>query len=302
MKKFFRKLFKWFAYSLLVSVVILIGVYIVLAFQMGKPIEVFPVFKEHSKTLVFAHRGGGGLYPENTLEAFQYSAKLGVDFLELDVHSTADGVLVVFHDRNIARITDEKGSVSKMTLAELKKLDAGYNFTTDGGKTFPFRDKGVTIPTLQEIFEALPEMQFNIEPKQAEPSITKPLCEMIRNHKMTDKVIIGSFRQVAVDEFRQYCPEVATSATPQEALTFFTMYKLGLADSYTPPMQALQIPQNLWKMQIVDKNFVEAAHKLNLQVHIWTINETEDMQRLIDAEADGIMTDYPDKLLDLVGR
>lgn len=296
------KVLKWFAYLMLALFVALLGIYIYLAFQIGKPAESRQIFnQENSSPLVFAHRGGG-LFPENTLEAFQYSAKLGVDVLELDIHSTADGVLVVFHDRNIKRTTDDKGSVSKLTLAELKQLDAGYNFTADGGKTFPFRDKGITVPTLEEVFDALPNMKFNIEPKQAEPSVTKPLCEMIMARNMQDKVIVGSFRQVAVDEFREYCPEVATSATPREALTFFAMYKLGLADSYTPPFQALQIPQNLWKLPVVDKQFVEASHKLNLQVHVWTINETEDMQRLIDAKADGIMTDYPDRLLELVGR
>ena len=277
--------------------------YIYLAFQIGKPAGEREIFNPPSAyPLVFAHRGGGGLFPENTLEAFQYSAKLGVDFLELDVHSTADGVLVVFHDRNIKRTTDEKGSVSRLTLAELKQFDAGFNFTADGGKTYPFRGKGITIPTLEEIFTALPEMKFNIEPKQAIPSITMPLCEMIRKHKMTEKVVVGSFRQTAIDEFRGFCPEVATSATPKEALTFFAMYQAGLGESYTPPMQALQIPQNLWKLRVVDEQFVKAAHKLNLQVHVWTINETDNMKRLIEAKADGIMTDYPDKLLEILGR
>lgn len=303
MKKFLRKFFKWTGYFLLGVIVILAGIYIYLAFQTGKPAIERAIFKrEVKRPLVFAHRGGGGLFPENTLGAFEYSAKVGVDFLELDVHSTADGALVVMHDRTVDRTTDGRGKVNELTLAEVKKLDAGYQFSTDGGQTFPFRGQGITIPTLQEIFDAFPNTTFNVEPKQAEPSITKPLCEMIRNKNMTEKVIVGSFRQTAIDEFRAECAEVATSATPSEATEFLTKYKLGLGASYTPPMQALQIPQNVGSLQVISKDFTETAHKLNLQVHVWTINDPADMRRLIDAGVDGIMTDYPDRLLKILGR
>ena len=256
---------------------------------------------KNNRPLVFAHRGGGGLFPENTLEAFDYSAKMGVDFLELDVHSTADGKLVVMHDASVDRTTDGKGKVSNLTLDQLKKLDAGYAFSNDGGKTFPFRGKGITIPTLHEIFNAFPHIKFNIEPKQAFPSITKPMCEMIREHKMTDKVIVGSFRQTAINEFRYFCPEVATSGTPAEVSEFLAMYKTGIAASYTPPMQALQVPVNAGFLNVVSKDFIEAAHRQNLQVHVWTINNPEEMRRLIEMNVDGIMTDYPDRLLEIVG-
>lgn len=302
MKNFLRKFFKWFGYFLLGAVVIFAGIYVYLAMQTGeKAIERTVLKREDAPLLVFAHRGGG-LYPENTLGAFEYSAKMGVDVLELDIHSTADGVLVVMHDGNVDRTTDGSGRVSEKTLAEVKKLDAGYRFTPDAGKTYPFRGQGITIPTLQEIFDALPAMTFNVEPKQAEPSITKPLCEMIRARKMTDRVIVGSFRQMAIDEVRAACPEVATSATPAEVSEFLAMYKIGLGASYSPPMQALQVPQNLRGLQIVTKDFVESAHRLNLKVHVWTINDQAEMQRLIEMKVDGIMTDYPDRLLNLLGR
>lgn len=303
MKKFLRKLLKWFGYFLLGVIAILVVIYVYLAFQTGKPAEEKVIFKkEKTRPLVFAHRGGGGLYPENTLGAFEYSAKIGVDVLELDVHSTSDGTLVVMHDRTVDRTTDGRGKVNELTLAELKKLDAGFKFSNDGGKTFPFRSKGITIPTLQEIFDTLPQMTFNVEPKQAEPSITQPLCEMIRARNMAEKVIVGSFRQMAIDEFRQACPEVATSATPGEATEFLAKYKVGLGESYTPPMQALQIPQNVGSINIVTKEFIETARKLNLQVHVWTINDPNDMRRLIDLGVDGIMTDYPDRMLEILGQ
>ncbi|MDQ2746609.1 MAG: glycerophosphodiester phosphodiesterase [Acidobacteriota bacterium] len=302
--KFLKKILKWFGYFAFAVILILAGVYFYFAMQTGKPAEARAIFQnnEKSRLLVFAHRGGGGLYPENTLSAFEDSAKMGVDFLELDVHSTADGKLVVMHDGSVDRTTGGRGKVSEMTLAELKKLDAGYLFTNDNGATFPFRGQGITIPTLQEIFDAFPNTKFNIEPKQAIPSITNSLCQMIRQHKMTEKTIVGSFRQTAIDEFRRACPEVATAATPTEVSEFLAMYKTGIAASYSPPMQALQIPFNAGFISIVSKEFVEAAHRQNLQVHVWTINDADQMRTLIQMNVDGIMTDYPDRLLNLLGR
>jgi glycerophosphoryl diester phosphodiesterase len=119
---------------------------------------------------------------------------------------------------------------------------------------------------------------------------------------MVDKTIVGSFNQTTIDDFRRECPEVATSASPSEVSRFLALVKAGLGDSYSPPMQALQVPKNLGSLQVVSKEFIETAHRLNLKVHVWTINETAEMQRLLEMGADGIMTDYPDRLLTLLGR
>ncbi len=277
--------------------------YVYLATRTGEKATARAIFmQEKPPFLVFAHRGGGGLFPKNTLDAFKDSAKLGADVLELDVHATSDGTIVVMHDDRVDRTTDGRGKISEMTLAAAKKLDAGYQFSPDGGKTFPFRGKGIEIPTLAEIFDALPQMMFNIEPKQAEPSIIKPLCELIRARKMTEKVVVGSFRQSVIDEFRHTCPEVATAASPTEVTEFLALSKTGLSESYSPPMQALQVPEGLGQLSIITKEFVADAHRKNLKVHVWTINDPVDMQRLVDLGVDGIMTDYPDRLLKILGR
>lgn len=298
-----KKILKIFGYFLLGVILIFAGFYFYLAMQTGRSAEARTIFEnKDARPLVFAHRGGGGLFPENTIEAFKYSVDLGVDVLELDVHSTSDGKLVVLHDRSVDRTTNGQGNVSDLTLDDLKKLDAGYKFTTDGGQTFPFRGKGITVPTLEEVFAAFPTMTFNIEPKQQTPSITKPLCNILREKNATGNVIVGSFRQEVLDEFRAECSEVATSASPAEASKFLAYYKTGIAASYAPPMQALQIPENVGYLNVVSKDFVEAAHKLNLKVHVWTINKPEDMQRLLDMGVDGIMTDYPDRLLNILGK
>jgi glycerophosphoryl diester phosphodiesterase len=251
--------------------------------------------------LVMAHRGGAGLWPENTMLAFERARDLGVDVIEMDVRSTADGVLVVMHDATLERTTDGSGPVSALTLAQLKKLDAGYRFSTDGGKTFPWRGRGLTVPTLDEVFTRLPGMRFNIEPKQESPSIVKPLCRAIREKRMADKITIGAFRQGVLDEFRKECPEVATSAGPGEVAEFLRESRNGGAAGETK-FKALQVPERVMGVRVLTQSFVESARARALQVHAWTVNDAEAMRRLKDLGVDGIMTDYPDRLLAVLGR
>jgi glycerophosphoryl diester phosphodiesterase len=145
-------------------------------------------------------------------------------------------------------------------------------------------------------------MKFNIEPKQQTPSLVEPLCRLIGERKLTDKVVVASFNQTLMDEFRAKCPAVATSAGPSDVTRFLTLYKTGLSESFSPQMQALQIPENAGWMEVVTREFIEAAHKRNLKVHVWTVNQPADMRRLLEMGVDGIMTDYPDRLLDVLGR
>jgi glycerophosphoryl diester phosphodiesterase len=298
----FLRIIKGLSFLGLGGAVIFSGFYAYLSSSNGKPAGEFKIFAEQNKErpLVFAHRGGKGIAPENTLTAFQKSYDLGVDVLELDIHATKDGELVIIHDKTVDRTTNEKGLVADKTLAEIKELDAGYKWTNDDGKTFPFRGKDVKIPTLREVFEAFPDAIINIEPKYEKPSPVKPLCGLITEFKRTDKVIIGSFNDDVLEDFRQTCKGVATSASPSEATGFLARYKVGLDDNYMPKMSALQIPQRIGSFEIVTKDYLKAAHAQNLQVHVWTINKTEDMKHLIEIGVDGIMTDYPDRLLELL--
>ncbi|MBA3240195.1 MAG: glycerophosphodiester phosphodiesterase [Acidobacteria bacterium] len=254
------------------------------------------------RPLVIAHRGGAGLWPENTLHAFEGAAALGADVIETDVRSTADGVLVVLHDATVERTTDGAGSVARMTLPELKRLDAGYRWSPDGGRTFPLRGRGLTVPTLEEVFERLPGMRFNIEPKRDAAPSPQLLCGVIRGRGMEGRVVVASFRASLLEEFRRECPEVATSASPVEAVNFIFRYKIGLADSYSPAMHALQVPEYAGGLRVLTKGLVEAAHKCNLAVHAWTVNDSEAMRRLVGMGVDGVMTDYPDRLLEILGR
>ena len=297
-----RRLLRFTGYLALGVFFVMGAIYTSLAWTEGERADGHVYFQGNgaaARPLVIAHRGGGGLAPENTLEAFRRSVELGVDVLELDVHSTADGALVVIHDRTVDRTTDGGGRVNEMSLAALKKLDAGHRFTADGGQTFPFRGQGVTIPTLDEVLQAFPEMKFNIEPKQATPSLVGPLCNLLKERRMTGKTIVASFNQTLIDEFRQACPDVATSAGPTEVTKFLSLYKTGLTGAFSPAMHALHIPQSAGWLYTVDGDFIRAARERNLQVHVWTVNEIEDMKRLTELGVDGIMTDYPDRLLSL---
>lgn len=299
-----RRRWKWLVAAPLLAVLLAGGtLYAVLSRTKGEAVPEHKYFRQDAgRTLAIAHRGGAGLWPENTLYAFEHAAALGVDVIETDVRVTKDGELVVIHDEGLERTTDGVGRVGSLTLAELKRLDAAYRFSTDGGRSFPLRGSGVSVPTLREVFEALPHMRFNIEPKQAAPPLAAPLCRLIREYGMTDRVLIASFSATTLAEFRRECPEVATSAATGEVASFFTLQGAGLAASYSPAMQALQVPEHAGALHVLTRDFVEAAHGRNLRVHAWTVNAEGDMRRLIEIGVDGIMTDYPDRLLKVLGR
>jgi glycerophosphoryl diester phosphodiesterase len=287
---------------LLGLVSLLIVVYAVLAL-LARPAAEHPFFAQFEHyPLVMAHQGGNGLWPDNTQYAFERAVALGVDVLEMDIHSTADGVLVVIHDSTVDRTTDGAGPVHDLTLAEIKSLDAGYHWTSDDGQTYPYRGQGVTVPTLEELFVAFPTMPMNIEIKQAEPPIAAPLCRLIRETGRVDKVLVASFHDEAIAEFRRECPEVATSTGQNEVIALFVLSKVLLEGAYGPDAEAVQVPEYRSGLHVITPRFVDAAHHRNLQVHAWTINETEDMQRMLDLGVDGIITDYPDRLMDLLGR
>ena len=286
------------------TLLLLLGIgvlYAYLATSDGQRAEQFRVFASRaSHPLVIAHRGGAGIAPENTLEAFRKSSKLGVDVLELDVHFTSDGKLVVIHDRSVDRTTNGSGLVKDLDFAGIRKLDAGFRWTADGGKTYPFRGKGVKVPTLREVFEEFPDAKINVEAKVQTPSPVEPICSLIREFDRVDKTVVASFSDNVLEGFRSNCKGVATSASPSESTNFLAMYKIGLSENFSARMQALQLPKRVFGIEVISREFLRAARERNLQLHVWTVNKREDMKRLIEIGADGIMTDRPDELLALI--
>lgn len=252
--------------------------------------------------LVIAHQGGGDLWPGNTMYAFEHAAELGVDVLEMDLHITGDDVLIIMHDETVDRTTDGSGEIEKMTLSKLKTLDAGYGWTVDEGATYPYRGMGITVPTLEEVFQAFPDYHMTIEIKKTERSMAEPFCALIREYNMQDKVLVASFHDERMEEFRQACPEVATSSARQETTVFVLMSKAFLGRLYSPQFYSLQVPEESSDITVMAAQFVRAAHERNIHVEPWTIDDPEQMQLYIDWGVDGIITDRPDLMLDVLGR
>lgn len=271
---------------------------------LAKPADACPAcLRDLPRPLVIAHQGGEELWPSNTMYAYERAVALGVDMLEMDLHVTADGALVLMHDETVDRTTDGTGLLEEMSLAQVKALDAGYYWTADDGQTFPFRGQGITVATLEEVFQAFPDMPMTIEIKLVENQpVVEPFCQLIRQYNMQDKVLVASFHQDALDQFRAACPGISTSATQNEVISFFVRHALGLAASFSPAAQAVQAPEYRSGLHIVTPGFIDDAHSRGMDVHVWTVNEAADMQRMIDLGVDGIITDRPDILLELLGR
>ena len=254
-----------------------------------------------SRVWVVAHQGGEGLWPSNTMYAFDRAVKLGADMLDLDVHASRDGQLVVIHDDRVDRTTNGQGRVSDLTLEALRSLDAGWYWPQRSKETdpHPFRGQGIRIPTLEEVLAAHASMPMTIEIKQDTPSIAEPFCAALRRHGMTGKAIVASFSDRAMRDFRAACPEVMTSMTEAEVRNL-----LFLGDLSPRPAQAraLQVPVRAAGLEVVTPEFVRFAAARNLVVQPWTINEPEEMRRLVAMGVHGINTDRPDLLLNVLGR
>ena len=275
-------------------------------------VNLFPVkqikqksFFNHTRPLVIAHQGGELLAPSNTMAAFKNAANMGVDVLETDIHITKDGHLVTIHDPSVDRTTNGKGNVSDLTLAELQALDAGYHFQDLDG-SYSFRDKGVYIPTVEEMFKTFNDMKIEIEIKDDNPperieEIASKLWDLIEKYQMEEKIMIGSFDQEILKTFEQYAKgRVAITAGRQEVKSFVVYHKFFLRNLYVPTVDAFQIPVEDSGFDLTDQRLIDGAHRLGMEIHYWTIDDPKTMEKLIDAGADGILTNRPDLLLKLL--
>lgn len=280
-----------------------VAVILVTARLMSKPAPDHPYYSgAGDHPLVIAHQGGDGVWPGETMLAYQNSANLGVDVLEMDIHITADGSLILMHDETVDRTTDGTGEIESMTLAEIKKLDAAYDWSPDEGQTFPYRGQGISTTTLEEVFAAFPDKRMTIEIKKTNTSMAKPFCNLIRKYHMQEKVLVASFHDERLKDFRAECPEVATSSAKNETTVFVLMTKAFLGGYYSPKFNSLQVPEESGGITVMTPGFVRAAHARNLAVEPWTINDEETMRKFIAWGVEGIITDRPDILMKVLGR
>lgn len=266
------------------------------------PHPFFAPFQRYPLVIAHADDTGQGLWPGNTLPFLEGVAALGVDMLELDAHMTADGHVVLLHDDRVDRTTNGQGLVWELSLAQLQTLEVADNWSQDGGATFPYRGRGLHVPTLDEVFARFPNYPMVVEIKQTDPPMGTQLCALIRHHGMQRRVIVPSFSDQAIREFRAACPEVATAASGDEVRAFVLLSYAYFDSTFSPPYHALQVPVRSSGIEVVSPRTLAATHARGLQMHVWTINDPAEMRRLIDLGVDGIMTDRPDLLLDLLGR
>lgn len=262
-------------------------------------------FLEHDGPIAFAHRGGAELWPENTLHAFQGAIDLGIRYIETDLHTTRDGVIVCFHDPLLERTTDGRGLLCEKTLDELRRLDAGWCWTRDG-RTFPFRGAGLTIPTFEEALALHPDVRFNVEIKQREPDMVGRLWRFIEERSLHDRVLVAAADDAVGDAFRRICGgRVRTSPGVAGVRRFFAAVHTRTHRLLGFDFDALQVPHchpdHRW-LRVVTRRFVEAAHHHGIQVHVWTIDRPEEMEALLDLGVDGIMSDRPDILVDVLAE
>lgn len=258
----------------------------------------------HEQPLFFAHRGGSLLAPENTLPAFERGVACGANALELDIQTTRDGEIVVIHDRRVDRTTDGTGPVASYTLDELRRLDAGYRFSPDGGRTYPFRGQGITIPTLRDVFERFPGLRVNIDLKESSEARERRLWELIQELEAEERTLVASGDiHEAIVRFRRLAGErVATSASGAEIRAFVLSAFFRGTRWLRPGYDALQVPETYRGVRIVSPRFIRLAHDFGLDVHVWTVDEAPTMRKLLDWGADGVMTDRPDVLAVVMGE
>ena len=249
--------------------------------------------------LLIAHRGGSALKPENTLAAFlDADALWKADMIELDVHATADGHCVVIHDPTVDRTTNGTGAVAAMTLAELQALDAGYRFSQDGGRTFPLRGQGVHVPTIEEVFAALPAMRFTVEVKT--PAAQSPLFRAITEYRATERVVAAGERNAFRTLFHAY--RGAISASLEQALPFYVMHRMRLGTLAPMRADVLQIPEYYRGRRMLTPRLVRDLHARGVLLHVWTVNEAADMHRLLDWGVDGLITDQLDRAASILNE
>jgi glycerophosphoryl diester phosphodiesterase len=264
------------------------------------------------RVIAFAHQGGSFEGPSSTLAAISHALEVGATAIELDVHATKDRQIVVCHDATIDRTTNGEGTIAAMTLEELSQLDNAY-WWIDGDVVTTDRppgeylvrgraptDRRYAIATLEEVATTFPEVLLNLDIKGTSPLVEpyeELLADELRRLGLSDRVIVASFHDDAIQAFRAFAPEVATSAATNETAAFFFSH---LEDPVVPPVAAFQVPARYGEIDVVTGSFLDAAHAAGIAVHVWTINEEEEMVRLIDLGVDGLVSDRPSLLAALL--
>ena len=256
------------------------------------------------RPLAFAHRGGAALRPENTIEAFDHGLSFGADGLELDVHLSRDGVVVVHHDATLDRTTNARGPIAAMTAADLARVDAGYRFTTTPGAPeadYPYRGRGLGIPTFGAVLDRYPSARLIVELKTADAELARRTVDAVRAADAVERVALGSFHWTGLNAARRYEPRIATGAAREE--TRWALYRSRVRWPLgRTKYREFQVPIRAGSTVIVTPQFIAHAHRAGLPVRVWTIDDPAEMAQLLSWGADGIISDRPDLAVEVVTR
>ena len=263
---------------------------------MTGAVEIHP-FLALPAPVAIAHRGGAEEAPENTLDAFGAAVALGYRYLETDAHVTRDGTVVAFHDPSLDRVTDRTGAIAALSTAEVEAADAGHAFTLDGGRSFPFRGRGVRVPRLEDLLVHWPEVRVNIDPKADE--CVEPLVALIDRLGAWDRLGFGAFSDRRLRRLRERSGGRACTSMGPRAVAVARV-AAGLRRMPRLGADCVQVPRRRGRVPIVTARFVDAAHRARLPVHVWTVNDESTMHDLLDLGVDGIMTDRPRLLCDVL--
>lgn len=226
---------------------------------------------------------------------FESAVSLGIEHLETDIHVSADGVVYCIHDHTVDRTTDGHGWLSELRSGEIETLDAGYHHRV--GPAYPFRGRGVKIPAFEEVISSFPAVRVVVDLK--EDAVVEPFAALVRDSAVAERLIVGSFDDRRIAGFRDLTNgRVPTSTGASLSRRWFLSSRLGRGGGGGP--SALQLPQQTRGLRVVDEKLVDAAHRSGLQVHVWTVNDITQASRLLEMGVDGIVTDRPDLVLDVV--
>ncbi len=241
-------------------------------------------FLDAPTPLAFAHRGGAAAGDENTVEAFGRAVDMGYRYLETDVQATSDGVAVVFHDDTLHRIFGQDARVDGLRYADLASIRA---------------DGDPVVPRLDAVLDAWPEVRFNIDVKC--DAAVGPVADAVRRAGALDRVLLAAFSDARTARLRaELGPALATSVGWRGAGGLYAASRVGWGGTQaTRGIAAAQVPPTRGRLRVVDRRFVRHAHRLGLQVHVWTIDDPTEMHELLDLGVDGIMTDHIDVLRDV---
>ncbi len=257
-------------------------------------------------TLVIPHGGGDGIFPEDTLLAFERTIAMGADVVDVDLRLSQDDVVIAFHDATVDRITGATGSIRAMTFEQLSGLDAGWSFTTTGSDptangSHPYRGKNVTIPTFDSILDEFPTTLLSVDLKDESLDVVQPVCDLLRAHRRLNDVFVGSNSDGQILEFRRQCPDVRTSAIMGDVYAARDA-RASNDPHFVPAVTVDQPPFRSDGRQLVNAASLEWAHQHGIAILTWVVNDVADMKLLVDLGVDGIYTSYPDRLLRILGR